>query len=170
MSRKNPSPNPRSSQRESVPNGGSVAWPLVAFIGALGLVPQLGSQALPYLPSDGLVGLLADALNYTLNVALAFGTPYLAWNIGTAQGSGSTAGRTMSSLVTRAIIIQNVLAVIGAVYLQSGLLKSTLLWGALANWWFVGAASLPRNYLENGWWWLRIALAFKLSDVFLSGI
>ncbi|KAI4858918.1 hypothetical protein F4820DRAFT_193909 [Hypoxylon rubiginosum] len=170
MSGKNPSSTSRSTQQESVPAKGSTAWPLIACIGALGLIPQLGSQALPYLPSDGLAGLLADALNYALNVTLAFGTPYLAWHIGAVRGPVPIAGQLVSAFVLRAIVLYNILAAAGTVYLQSGLLKSTLLWGVLANWWFLGVVLLPRSYLENGWWWLRIALAFKLNDVLLSGI
>ncbi|KAI6090684.1 hypothetical protein F4821DRAFT_22379 [Hypoxylon rubiginosum] len=153
-----------------MPTGGSFIWSLVACVGALGLIPQLGSQALPYLPSDGLAGLLADALNYALNIALALGTPYLAWHVGAVQGPVRIASQVVSNLVLGALIIQNVVAAAGAVYLPSGTLKGTLLWGALVNWWFLGIMLLPRSYLENGYWWFRIALAFKLSDVLLSGI
>ncbi|KAI1758926.1 hypothetical protein GGR53DRAFT_471844 [Hypoxylon sp. FL1150] len=152
-----------------MPTSSNIIWSLIACVGALGLIPQLGSQNLPYLPSDGLAGLLADALNYALNITLALGTPYLAWHVGAVQGPVRIASQVVSNLVLRALIIQNVAAAAGAVYLPSSTLKSTLLWGALANWWFLGIALLPRSYLVNGNWWLRIALAFKLSDVLLSG-
>lgn len=145
-------------------------WSLVACISALGIIAQIGQQTLPRVSSDGLSDLLVDALNYTLNVTLALGTPYLAWHVAVVQGPIRVAALRVSKPTVRILAIQNITAAVAAAWLRPGMLKCTFLWGSTANWWLLGIILLPRETLVDGYWWLRTVLAVKLGDILLKGI
>ena len=103
-------------------------------------------------PFNSLPGLPGAIFNFLWSSAVALGTPFIAWNVTSAEDQNSVA-------VSIAIALGSVLAV---AILEVG---NKLLWGPVVAWWIAGVLLLSRDRWEAGAWWFRVVLAAKVVEL-----
>jgi hypothetical protein len=111
-------------------------------------------QLRPYylFPSNTVPGLPGAIFDFFWNSTMAMGTPFIAWNVVSAENRNSVA-------ISIAIALGSALA---AAMLEVG---NLLLWGPVVAWWIAGVLLLSRDRWEVGAWWFRAMLAAKLVEL-----